>query len=76
MKILKELRKAIDRIANYCKEKQATIKRSQLKLENSFAEIKWELKTTNSKLDNAEEWINSLEDKTTEITQSEQQTER
>ena len=76
MKILKELRKAIDRIANYCKEKQATIKRSQLKLENSFAEIKWELKTTNSKLDNAEEWINALEDKTTEITQSEQQTER
>ena len=68
MKILKELRKAIDIIANYCKEKQATIKRSQLKLENSFAEIKSELKTANSKLDNAEEWINALEDKTTEIT--------
>ena len=68
MKILKELRKAIDIIANYCKEKQATIKRSQLKLENSFAEIKSELKTSNSKLDNAEEWINALEDKTTEIT--------
>ena len=55
MKILKELRKAIDRIANYCKEEQATIKRSQLKLENSFAEMKSELKTTNRKLDNAEE---------------------
>ena len=76
MKILKELRKAIDRIANYCKEKQATIKGSQLKLENSFAEIKSELKTTNSKRDKAEEWISALKGKTTEITQSEQQTER
>ena len=34
MKILKELRKAINRNANYCKKEQGTIIRSQEKLEN------------------------------------------
>ena len=45
MKILKELRKAIDRNADYWKKELETIKRSQLKLENPFAEMK------------AEQWI-------------------
>ena len=40
MKILKELRKAIDRNAEYCKKELETINRNQEKLENSFAEIK------------------------------------
>ena len=55
MKTLKELRKVIDRNADYCKKELETINRSQLKLENSFAETKAELKAINSKQDNAEE---------------------
>ena len=51
MKMLKELRKTIDRNADYCKKELETIKRSQSKLENSFAETKAELKAINSKLD-------------------------
>ena len=37
------------------KKQLETIKRSRLKLENSFAKTKAELKAINSKLDNAEE---------------------
>ena len=44
MKILKELRKAINRNAEYCKKELETIKRNQEKLENSFAEMRAELK--------------------------------
>ena len=55
MKILKELRKAIDRNGDYCNKELEIIKRSQLKLENSFSGTKAELKAINSKLDNAEE---------------------
>ena len=51
MKILTELRKAINRNAEYCKKELETIKRNQEKLENSFAEMKAELKAMN----NAEE---------------------
>ena len=40
IKILKELRKAINTNADYCKKKLETIKRSQEKLENSFEELK------------------------------------
>ena len=45
------------------------MKRSQLKLENSFAETKPEPKPIKSKKDNAEEWISDLEDKIMEISQ-------
>ena len=76
MKILKELRKAIDRNADHCNKELETIKRSQLKFENSFAETKAELKAMNSKLNNAEQQISDLEDRIMEFTQSEQQTER
>ena len=48
-KILKELRKAIDRNADYCKKELETMRRSQEKLENSFAETKAELKAVNSR---------------------------
>ena len=44
IKILKELRKAIDRNADYCKKELETIKRNQVKLENAFAKIKAEVK--------------------------------
>ena len=61
--------------ADSCKIELETIKRNQVKLENSFAEAKAELKAMNHKLNNAE-WISDMEDKIMEITQSEQQTER
>ena len=51
---MKESRKAIDRNADYCKKELGTIKRNQVKLENSFTERKVELKAINSKLNNAE----------------------
>lgn len=44
MKIWKELRKLIDIKADYCKKRLETIKRTQEKLENSFAQMKAELK--------------------------------
>ena len=49
--------------------------RSQEKLENSFAEMKTELKAIKSIMNNAEEWIRDIEDRIMEITQSGQQTE-
>lgn len=49
MKLLKELRKAIDKNADYCKKELETVKGCQEKLENSFAEMKTELKAVNSK---------------------------
>ena len=55
MKILKELRRTIDRNTDYCKKELETIRKSQEKLENSLAEMKTELKTMNSIMNNAEE---------------------
>ena len=55
MKILKELRKAVNRSADYCKKELETIRRSQEKLENSFAKTKAELKAMNSRMNSAEE---------------------
>ena len=55
MKILKELRKALNRNADYCKKELETKRRSQEKLENSFAETKAELKAMKSRMNNAEE---------------------
>ena len=75
MKNLKELRKAIDRNADYCKKELETIRRSQEKLENSFEETKAELKAMNSRMNNTEEQISDLEDRIMEITQSGEQTE-
>ena len=78
IKILKELRKILNRNADYCKKKKKAleaIKMSQEKLENSFAEMKAELQAMNSRLINVEEWICDLEGRIIEITQLEQQTE-
>ena len=74
MKILKKLRKTMDRNLDYCKKELETT-RSQEKLENLFAEMKAELKAINSRMNNAEERMSDLEDRIMEITQSEQQTE-
>ena len=76
MKILKEIRKTIDRNADYCKKELETIKRNQKNLENSFAWAKAELKAMNSRLNNAEEQISDLEDTIMEINQSEQQKDK
>ena len=46
------------------------IRRSQEKLENSFAEIQTELKATMSRMNNAEEQISDMEDRIMEITQT------
>ena len=45
----------MDRNADHCNKELEIIKRSQLKLENSFAKMKAELKAINSKLNNTEE---------------------
>ena len=76
---MKELRNDTDRKRDYCKKYiyiyiYIYTKRSQLKVENSFAETKAELKAINSKLDN-EELVSDLEDRIIEITRLEQQTE-
>ena len=69
MKILKELRKAINTNAVYFKKELKNTERNQEILANWFAEIKAELKAMNSRMDNTEERINGLDDRIMEITQ-------
>ena len=71
MKILKELRIDINSNIDYFKKELETMRWSQVKLENSFAD----LKALNSRMNNAEELISDLEVKIIETTQSGQQTE-
>ena len=47
------------------KNELETVRRSQEKLENSFAEVKAELKALNSRMNNAKEQICDLEDRIT-----------
>ena len=75
MKIQKELWKAINRSADYCKKKLEAIRKNKEKVENSFTEMKAELKAMNSRMNNSEEQISDQEDRIMEITQLEQQTE-
>ena len=63
MKILKELRKAINRNANYWEKELETIRIQ----ENAFVETKTELKALKSRKNNAEEKISDLEDRIMEI---------
>ena len=63
MKILKELRKAINRNANYWEKELETIRIQ----ENAFVETKTELKAMKSRKNNAEEKISDLEDRIMEI---------
>ena len=52
------------------------IKKNQSELKNTITEMKITLQGTNSRLDYAEEWINDLDDRVVEITQSNQQKEK
>ena len=61
--------------ANYFRKELENIRRSQEKLENSFAEMQAYLKSFKSKMNNAEEQISDLEDRIMKITQPGQQTE-
>ena len=54
--------------ANYFRKELGN--RSQEKLENSFAEMRTELKVLKSRMNNAEERISVLADRIMEITQS------
>ena len=51
------------------------MRRSQEKLENSFAEVQTELKAIKTRMNNPEEWISDAEDRRMEITQTGEQTE-
>ena len=55
MKMLKKLRMDINSIANYFRKELENIRRSQEKLDNSFAESQAELKALKSRMHNAEE---------------------
>ena len=57
MKILKELRIDINSNMDYFKKEVEKIRRNKKKLENSFADLKAELKALNSRMNNAEEQI-------------------
>ena len=52
MKILKELRQAVDRNAEYCKLE--TIRKNKEILDNSFAKMNTKLKAMSSRRNNAE----------------------
>ena len=73
LKILKELREDMNSNADSFREELENIRRSQEKLENSFAVMQTWLKTIKSRMNNAEEWICDVEDRIMEITQSGQQ---
>ena len=53
MQILKELRQAVDRNAEYCKKKLETIRKNK-EIENSFAKMNTKPKAMNSRRNNAE----------------------
>ena len=61
--------------ANYFRKELKTIRRSQEKLENSFAEMQAKLKALNSRMNNEEEQISDLENRVMKITQLGQQAE-
>jgi len=61
--------------ADYFRKELENIRRSQEKLENSFAEMQAELKALKSRMNNTEKWISDLHNRLTDITQSGQQTE-
>ena len=52
---MKELRADMNSNADYFRKELENIRRSQEKLENSFAEIQTELKALKSRMNNAEE---------------------
>uniref|UniRef100_A0A8D1DD83 L1 transposable element RRM domain-containing protein n=1 Tax=Sus scrofa TaxID=9823 RepID=A0A8D1DD83_PIG len=75
VKIQKELREDMNSNADSLRKELENTRRSQEKLENSFAEIQTELRAVKTKMNNAEELIRDVEDRIMEITQTGQQTE-
>ena len=63
-----------NRNANYCEKELKTVRKSQEKLENSFAETKAELKAIHNRMNDAEERISDLEERKMEIIWSKQPT--
>ena len=72
---MKALRVDMNSNADYFRNDLENIRRSQEKIENSFAEMQAKFKALNSRMDNAEEGISDLEGRIMEITQSGQQIE-
>ena len=64
---MKELRAAMNSNAVYFRKEIENIRRHQGKLENSFAEMRAEVKALKSIINNAEEQISNLEDRIMEI---------
>ena len=62
VKILKELREDRNSNADTLRKELENIRRSQEKLENSFAEIQTELRAVKTRMNNAEEQISDVED--------------
>ena len=59
--LIKELREDMNSNADSFRRELENIRRSQEKLENSFAEIQTELKAINSRMNHAEERISDVE---------------
>ncbi len=76
IKVLKELKEIVFRDIKYVKNGIEAIKKNQVELVKSFAEMRADLKAVQIRLDNAEARISDLEDRTTESTQSEQLREK
>ena len=70
---MNELRAEIKSNADSSTKELENTRRNIEKLENSFAEMQIELKALKSRMNNADEKISDLEDRTMEITQSGQQ---
>ena len=75
VKILKELIEDMNSNADTLRKELENIRRSQEKWENSFAEIKTELRAVKTRMNNGEKWSSDVEDRIMEITQTGQQTE-
>ena len=74
--MLTKLEKLIDRNTQHCNKELETSKKTPSKINNSLSEIQPKAhirRNKNSRLSNTEEHICDLEDRTMEITQSEQQ---
>ena len=69
--MLTELGKRLEHSENFNKELE-NIKKNQWKLENTITEMKNTLERINRRLNGKEKCISDLEDRITEITQSEQ----
>ena len=75
VKTRKGLREDMNSNADSFRKELENIRRSQEKIENSFAEMQTELKAIKTRMNNTEEGNSDMEDRIMEITQSGQQTE-